>query len=100
MDTIRFHHSDLASRDAAAVVRSKVSGYLREQRKVVIDFTGVESVSASYSDELFGILALSVGLESIEKYVRIRHARTDIVRQVVEAIERRIASQQQIAAAS
>lgn len=82
--------TDLASRRAAAELRSEISEAVRAGSTVYIDLSKVQSLSESYADELFGILAVELGLERLFANVKPKAANTQVTKSIVFAIKRRI----------
>jgi len=82
--------TDLASRQSAALLRHDIDSVLLAGDKVVVDLSCVESISESYADELFGVLALSGGLAVFSANVLIRGASSDVLRRVAGAIKERL----------
>ena len=79
----------LASRGRASSVREEVL-VAASQGRVVIDLTGVESVSDSFADELFGVLAEEQGETWFQGHLEVRGA-SDVVRSaIVRAIRSRL----------
>ena len=85
-----FNTTDLASRNIAREFRTDIENVLRQGQNVVIDLDNVLSVSDSFGDELFGILALELGLEAFGEKVTITNAKTSILRSIAETIQIRI----------
>lgn len=94
-----FHHSikiaqtDLASRQAASQLRAQVEQYVQAKEKVSIDLRDVLSISESYADELFGVLALRYGLDWLTNNVAIRQPKPFVFRAIAAAIRQRLLSQ-------
>lgn len=82
--------TDLASRFAAARFRSLVEKAILDGSKVTIDLGAVLSISESYADELFGVLAVRVGLEEFVERVRVRDASTSVIHAIANAVRRRL----------
>ena len=61
--TIKLPGTDLASRQTAATVRHNVASAVSSGNKVVVDLSEIESVSYSYADELFGVIAATQGFD-------------------------------------
>ncbi|WP_175864539.1 STAS-like domain-containing protein [Burkholderia cepacia] len=83
-------YTDLASRRLAADLRVDVAKALVDGHFVSIDLRNVESVSESYADELFGILAVGLGLEEFVKRVSILHANSHVLRVIAQALKDRL----------
>jgi len=93
---ISFETEDLASRSLAAEKRSLVENAFSSASSVMFDFKDVQSISASYADELFGVLCLKYGSEEVTKNIRLQNCNNFCAQQVAEAILRR--TKRQIAA--
>lgn len=92
---IKIEHSDLASRQAAAQLRLKVEKLAERSQKVQIDFSNVFSISESYADELFGVLALKNNLDWLTTNVSISHANEATFRSIANAIKQRLSENNQ-----
>lgn len=88
--TITLDGPDLTSRRAAVPVRLKVEALASAKNRVVIDLTAVESVSDSFADELFGVLALNNGLKWCSDHISV-YARDSVLRAIAAVVERRCA---------
>lgn len=88
--TIALPGTDLASRRTAATVRYHVVSAVSSGNVVVIDLSDVESLSYSYADELFGVLAAVQGWEWLIEKVRIVNAKEHVLRVIAEVINRRL----------
>lgn len=86
---ISFENNDLASRSTAAVKRAQVMSLLTSGETVSFEFQNVESVSASYADELFGILVQTFSIELISTKVRLLNCNDYCAKEVAEAMFRR-----------
>lgn len=86
--------TDLASRRSAAQLRSNIDAILATGDKVIIDLSHISSLSDSYADELFGILALERGLSVFSILIAIRGATDSVIRRVAAAIKSRVAKQE------
>lgn len=89
---IKISDSDLASRLAAADVRAEIEYYVASGigNKVSIDLADVLSISESYADELFGVLALRHGLDWLTNNVAIQNANPFVFRAIASAIRQRL----------
>ena len=92
MRTHQFHitDSDLASRQAAAHLRTQVESCVLAGEQVSIDLNGVFSISESYADELFGVLALRYGLEWLSDHVALHNVNPTAFRAIAGAIRQRL----------
>lgn len=89
METFALRHSDLASRNLASKERSALHNRLKNHGQVVIDLAGVESISESFADELFGVLVLEKGFDFVVKHIKIINAADDVLRSIAIAMKRR-----------
>ena len=88
--TIKLEGTDLASRKTAAIERHKLVGHIAAGNKVVVDLSSVASLSYSYADELFGVLAAIKGWDWLTKNSRLIGANEHVLRVIAEAIDRRL----------
>lgn len=95
MNTYTFENSDLASRALAAKERNLIiSKISQNDEKLVLDFKNVKSLSESFADELFGILAVTKGVSFIlEKFV-FSNTRDQVIKSIAISIDRRLPMQQ------
>jgi anti-anti-sigma regulatory factor len=59
------HGTVLAGRGLATAIREEVEHLIADGTEVILDFEGVEAVSPSFADEVFGKLVAAVGEEAI-----------------------------------
>lgn len=89
--------SDLASRVSARNLRSKAEQAIATGKIAVIDLTNVISISESYADELFAVLAAQHGLEwfsnNIKLLYQIPHSE-HVLLTISTAIRRRLENQE------
>lgn len=90
---IKIADTDLASRQAAAALRAQIVQHALAGEKVSIDLSAVLSISESYADELFGILALRYGLDWFSDNVVLHHPNPFVFRAIASAIRQRLKSQ-------
>ncbi|WP_160147502.1 STAS-like domain-containing protein [Caballeronia pedi] len=91
-------HTDLSSRRLATELRSSALAELRRSGSVSIDLGRVESISESYADELFGMLAVGLGIEDFVRRVRILHANRHVLKVIAQALKERLEQERGIAA--
>lgn len=98
MNTFSFPTSSLASRSKASDIRAHVITALDTNKTscIQLDFSGVDSVSASYADELFGVLSLVYGVDALTKRVLIKNASKDIILAIAKAIHERELSKREM----
>ena len=87
---IKLPGTDLASRQTAATVRYNVASAVSAGNRVVIDLSEIESVSYSYVDELFGVIAATQGFDWLVENVKIVNAKEHVLRVIAEVISRRL----------
>jgi anti-anti-sigma regulatory factor len=81
---------DLASRKTAASERHKLLSHAAAGNTVIVDLSDVVSLSYSYADELFGVLAAVRGWDWLSKAVRLEGANEQVLRVIAEVINRRL----------
>jgi STAS-like domain of unknown function (DUF4325) len=89
---IKITDTDLASRQAAADLRAEIEIHAHNGERTLIDLEAVLSISESYADELFGVLAVRYGLEWLFDKVKLRHANPHTSRSIANAIHQRLQS--------
>ena len=87
---IKLPGTDLASRHTAATVRYNVASAVSAGNRVVIDLSEIESVSYSYADELFGVIAATQGFDWLVENVKIVNTKEHVLRIIAEVIGRRL----------
>ncbi len=80
---------DLASRRLAIAERHKIETCLISNTLVYLDLSDVESISESYSDEIFGVLVKKYGIDAVLKLVRVQNASSSILKSIATVIKRR-----------
>lgn len=80
---------DLASRHLAVAERQKIESYLNEKQKVEVDLKEVESISESYSDELFGVLVAKLGLAGVLSLLHVINANQTTLKSIAIVMHRR-----------
>lgn len=86
---VKITHAGLASRSSAAQVRNNVEERLR-QGGVIIDLSDVSSISSSYADELFGILAQRHSLRAFADSIELVGASASVITEIATAIQYRL----------
>ena len=87
--TITFNNTDLASRSAAAKKRAEIERLLVtaiNDTVISIDLCGGESISGSYADELFGVLAEKLGEQAFVKHFKFINAKNHCLTVIAECI--------------
>lgn len=91
MKIITLAGPDLSSRRTAAVAREDVLSHIAAEGKVVVDLTSVLSISESYADELFGVIASVYGLSWLHQHVTVRVSQEHVLRSIAVALKHRLA---------
>lgn len=95
MSTYTFENSDLASRTLAARERELILSKVAQGKdSLVLDFKNVKSLSESFADELFGILALTKGLSFVMEKFIFSNTQEHVLRSIAVSIDRRINTKQ------
>lgn len=88
--------TDLSNRQGAASLRARIISATAESAEAVaLDFTGVRTISDSFADELFGVLAIELGPEWIRSHLSITNLSPDIRQTILEAVQFRIDRQEE-----
>lgn len=96
--TVTFATSSLVSRASAAKQRTQIQPVFNTSGGFVqFDFSAVDSISSSYADELFGVLAQIYGLDNLVQKIAITNATHDVLYSIAEAIHYRAATSHKIA---
>jgi anti-anti-sigma regulatory factor len=83
--------TDLSSRTSARKLRNALVDQVEhEGRTVVLDFSGVRSVSHSFADELLAVLIQSRGEAWFRRFVRVQNHEPYIRLTLLDAIDRRL----------
>lgn len=85
--------NSLASRAKAAEFRRIIEPALESAHPVRIDLAGVESISHSFADELFGVIALQHGTDYLVDNVKVLNASDDIMLVIAQCIYSRTSPQ-------
>lgn len=89
-----FHVRDQAARDVRTRrggqrVRQELENLLKGSETITVDFSGVEVISSSFADEVFGRLFVSLGPRTFTKRVILTNANEDIDGLIDLAIDQR-----------
>ncbi|RDH82692.1 MAG: hypothetical protein DIZ80_10455 [endosymbiont of Galathealinum brachiosum] len=82
--------SDLASRAKARNYREAVNQIITRGNRVEFDFSNVFSISDSFADELFGVLAYEIGRDGISDYIKVINAKDSIYKVIALNILNRL----------
>jgi hypothetical protein len=80
---------DLSSRSRGALLRATIENSV-DANTAVLDFASVRTVSNSFADEVFGVLAVRHGKEWLVKRIRITNATAGVRVAITEAIADRL----------
>ncbi|MEE8451044.1 MAG: STAS-like domain-containing protein [Thermoguttaceae bacterium] len=93
-DTIYLSHelgTDLSSRARAASIRVRVLKSIDSGQTIItIDLSGIRSLSESFADELFAVLAKTKGDAWFREHLRLNNASNDVRYSILEAIDSRV----------
>ena len=87
---LKLQNSDLASRSSAVRERYNLVSAVQQGQQVVVDLSEVLSISESYADELFGVLAAHYGLEWITWNVALIDVADTVLEVIATVIDRRL----------
>lgn len=82
----------LSTRAIGEDVRQLVESIVNGGGVARIDFTGVDGITISFADEVFGKLALKWGLERLRAAIRVRNADDEIARTISFAVNGRLSA--------
>jgi hypothetical protein len=85
--------SSVGSRIAGAPVRNKLLNLIEVSpgRKVIVDFDGVQIMSSSFADEVFGKIFVNIGPVAFSSLFHFRNLDTTVRRLIDKAIVQRAA---------
>lgn len=81
--------TDFGTRDMGQKLRAKLLPLIKENDKVVLDFTGVNVVSNSFADECIAKLLLDMPLDELKQRTTFRGLNPLAERSVLVALQRR-----------
>ena len=81
--------TDFGTRDMGMKLREKLLPLIKENDKVVLDFTGVNVVSNSFADECIAKLLLDMPLSELKQHTTFRGLNPMAERSVLVALQRR-----------
>ncbi|KKK62302.1 hypothetical protein LCGC14_3005680 [marine sediment metagenome] len=85
--------TDLSSRGCAAALRTRILQAVESGTpRVVIDVTGVRSMSESFADELFAVLAERKGEKWFRQHIELQNLTTELRWSILSAISGRAVS--------
>lgn len=89
--TFRFveYGTDFGTRDMGAKLRDRIKPMLHGEEKVVLDFTGVNVVSNSFSDECIAKLLLEMSLDELKRHTSFWGLSPMAERSILVALQRR-----------
>ena len=81
--------TDFGTTDMGMKLREKLLPLIKENDKVVLDFTGVNIVSNSFADECIAKLLLEMPLDELKQHTTFRGLNPMAERSVLVALQRR-----------
>lgn len=86
--TIKFNDfgKSLGTREMGSKIRDKITNCINRGENVVFDFTGVEILSHSYADEVFGKLLKEFGIKKIKETTNFQNANEYVTKIIVSVI--------------
>ncbi len=81
--------TDFGTTDMGMKLREKLLPLIKENDKVVLDFTGVNVVSNSFADECIAKLLLDMPLDELKQHTTFRGLNPMAERSVLVALQRR-----------
>ncbi len=61
----------LGSRGSAEIIREKIKPWLDANEEVTLDFVGIDTITQSFADEIFGIFVRAFGIDYIKGTLKI-----------------------------
>lgn len=87
--TVLLPAGDLASRRRAAEFRKQVLSIWDSSSCITISCSGVDSMAASFADELFGMLAHEKGYQTTVDKIKLSSATPSVLKSIASAIRQR-----------
>jgi hypothetical protein len=87
---LKISSTDLASRANAAQFRNEILNCIRSYGVVEMDLGEVQCVSDSFADELFGVLAVKIGIDELVTKVKVLNAKDSVYRTIAINIRNRL----------
>ena len=81
--------TDFGTRDMGQKLRQKLLPLIKDNDKVVLDFTGVNVVSNSFADECIAKLLLEMPLDELKRHTTFKGLNPLAERSVLVALQRR-----------
>jgi len=81
--------TDFGTRDMGQKLRQKLLPLIKDNDKVVLDFTGVNVVSNSFADECIAKLLLEMPLDELKQHTTFKGLNPLAERSVLVALQRR-----------
>lgn len=66
------------SRGSGEIIREKMKPVLDKAEGITLDFTGIESITQSFADEIVGIFVRAFGISYIKDSLRLNNANDSI----------------------
>lgn len=89
---IKEEAKSFGSRPAGTPVRKTIKNlmHMHPGHKVQVNFEGVEIISSSFADEVFGKLVMQISIEEYQKRIQVKNVNETIVSLIDKAISQRI----------
>lgn len=90
--TIRFNNfgKSLGTREMGNEIRNEIINCINNGENIVFDFEGVEILSHSYADEVFGKLLKQFGIKKFKETTNFKHANDYVTKIIVSVINENI----------
>ena len=76
---------NLATRENGLILRKEIEEALKTFDSVFVDFDGINLVTQSFIDEVFGVLVREKGLSFIRNHIKIKDA-SDFVKSMIKFV--------------
>nr|WP_195366241.1 STAS-like domain-containing protein [[Eubacterium] tenue] len=80
----------LSTRDIGAIIRKEIILSIKNKETITVDFEGVKQMTHSCADEIFGKLAIEIGMSNLMNYINIKNANETISTIIKYVIARRL----------
>ena len=64
----------IGGRTEGELIRNKIEQCIKSGEVATIDFTGIETITQSFADEIIGLFVRSNGIEFIKKHIKVINA--------------------------
>ncbi len=87
--TIKLKGTDLTSRRSASEKRKQIDQEINNGNLVSVDLSEVIMMSEAYADELFGIIAINLGVDEFATKIRLLNVSDTVLKSIAIVIRRR-----------